>query len=240
MCLLSVVSISWVSPCVYVRYSSLSLLSALISVCFLSFQPKLSKYMSSRMFEHDVHSRGCDSRGVERVHVERGAFPRVPYPKRSDLGNVRAAKGGFENMTRLVVPSYLASYFSWGPKFMLPPHSRVCPGEHDADWEVVRKTLRDSHYDLHSSDPRVAALKQSYQTHAGGDYYVRRKSRFMLALASAAGEFLAEHSTRALIVEGDKGKRGGLMYRADFARLTDAFINDGISCGEYFLLFTSL
>lgn len=75
-------------------------------------------------------------------------------------------------------------------------------------------------------------LQKEYEAHVSDRYTLSRMDFRVLMLAATTCNFLRRIRHRALVVEGDKGKLVGQVYRASFCDLNDAFLAAGLSSGE--------
>lgn len=197
----------------------------------LSRQQAPLKFYSNKLFERDV--RVTHREGVKIVtHVEYGALPMSLQVNKNVFNQVRRVPGAFLNLTSLGVPSYVESFLSLGPKFMLPPYSLLSEEDKKEQWRGALDKLEKMDYFMHGADPDYHRLSGFFREHVGDVNYVRKIDRMMLDLASEVATFLERHRRSCMLVDGDKGKVVVLMYRKDFAALSDAFISGGLASGK--------
>lgn len=165
--------------------------------------------------------------------IVRGSFPAeqsLPDVKRP---HIRAVPRGFANLTSLQVPEGVSILLSLGPKFMLPAYTLFCGEERKSMWEEMLYELERAGYSQIRRKFMHEELKKLYEEHVGDCHYVSQMDSYLLRLANETNTFLRSHSDTVSLVEGDKGKIFGLMYRPSFAALSDGFINAGVAKGQY-------
>lgn len=135
-------------------------------------------------------------------------------------------------MTKLYVPKHVASYLSMGPKFMLPSYSNFTCAAVNADFAQVLTSLnRLGNYEV-MHEPMLRNLREAHRISMGVDYYVSRADQRMLFAAQAVEEFLQLHPD-IMVVDGDKGKKTGLIYRNEFDTMCMGFLRNGVTSGQY-------
>lgn len=146
--------------------------------------------------------------------------------------HVRVIPGSFRNMTKLIIPTELEVLLSLGPKFMLPSFSLLCRQEKELAWEDILDNLERAGYATVKKFFEHEELKAAYIGHVGDRNVVTRMDQYILHLASVTNSFLKRERSITL-VEGDKGKVMGLMYREQFAAMIDEFIDTALAEGRY-------
>lgn len=146
---------------------------------------------------------------------------------------MRSVPGGFENLTRHTVPRDVSALLSYGPKFMVPTFTQMCSGERVAEYNNLVKNLRN--YGFHSAgyEGKESSLSKAYAVHSGSNVKLSLIERSMLSMAHQTTLFLQSLRESAIIVNGDKGKKVGLVYRSDYSRLCKVFLDGALSSGMY-------
>lgn len=78
-----------------------------------------------------------------------------------------------------------------------------------------------------------ASLKKVFFNHTDNCIRLSRMQMRILCVANMTDLFLRSHTKEALIVEGDKGKISGLMYRTEYVKLCNDYIDSNV-CKRYY------
>uniref|UniRef100_T1H5B5 Uncharacterized protein n=1 Tax=Megaselia scalaris TaxID=36166 RepID=T1H5B5_MEGSC len=165
---------------------------------------------------------------------------RGSFPSHSDLCvlrlgdlNLREVPRGFRNCTDLHVPKAVSSLLSYGPKFMLPCFT-LCSEEYvEREWsKLLDELVRAEYLNIQYPSENVS-LKKVFFKHTDNCNRLSRMQMRILCVANLADLFLKSHAKVALIVEGDKGKISGLMYRSEYVRLCNDYIESNV-CKQYY------
>lgn len=190
--------------------------------------------LSSKIMDRDImatySSNHMKSGNVVNI---RGRFPPPILWPLEHYSFHQTNTNGFKNLTSLNVPENVNTFLSYGPKFMLPAFSLSSVKDKDNIWNTILKMLENSGYTTIRYNFEHVELKNLFLQHIGDNYHISRQCRKLLSIAAETHEFLKQHKNETILVEGDKGKKIGLMWRDQFADLSDNFILDGIKSGQY-------
>lgn len=144
----------------------------------------------------------------------------------------REVKGGFLNMSGLVIPVNIRSILSMGPKYMLPSFTLVSEVDKARGWIGLLDMLGNARHVSALHMPEKGVLKGEYEEYIGDGYKLTRKERLILGEVIKVDAFFKEN-TEVQLVEGDKGKMVGVLKRGEFISLCNNFIEEGLKESEW-------
>lgn len=162
----------------------------------------------------------------------RCSLPHRSLWPRSVAKNFPLIPGAFVNMTPLAVPAYVASYLSLGPKFMLPSFGKFTNSAVTTDFNTVLASLRSAGCMEAVREPNLTQLRSTHATSLGAGHNLSLGDQRVLYQAQAVEEYLELHSD-VMVVEGDKGKKVGLISRQQFDEMCMKFLLGGVRAGQY-------
>lgn len=171
------------------------------------------------------------------IGEEDGPSARCRLPHRGTLPrgvalNLCEVPGGFVNMTSLDVPAYVSSYLSLGPKYMLPSFGHFNEEAVAKDWDCLYSTLHRAGCLEALFQPLLGRLKYVHKESMGSVRQFRRRELRVMYQAQAVEEYLCTHPS-VMVVDGDKGKKTGLIERSEFDKMCLKFLSKGVSSGQY-------
>lgn len=187
---------------------------------------------ANSIFERDMVVEKVDADGKVDVCVLRGRFPPPFHWILEQILPLKRVPGSFVNTTTLPVPCTVSSFLSLGPKFILPSFTLVGPGEKDDGWFTLLSKLGGVDYFVENSVLDFQELQRLYEAHVGDRYSLSRIDRSILMLAATTCNYLRRVRHLAMVVEGDKGKLVGLVYRASYCDMVDAYLTAGLESGK--------
>lgn len=186
------------------------------------------------LYERDLcHLSAYPKSRFIRNQDVRGRFPKYFVWGLEELKNYREVPGAFVNLTKLEVPEKVKAFLSYGPKFMLPSYTLHSAEYKLAEWDALIYELEESGYVDASYKIGQVDLSSAFQEHMGDDNRVFKRDLRVFSLAYITDKFLQKHKKTVILVEGDKGKKIGLMYRDGFMSLCDKYISDNVKKGNY-------
>lgn len=188
----------------------------------------VSDILRRDVLERNVYGRFPSShpRRGEGI-VIRGAYPTIPTHFSSVRRSVR--NKGFTNLTRITVPTNVEYFLSQGPKYMLPCLTLTHSIEQGMWWERMIDELAKAGYCLLSQFGFLSeVLRSEYLKHLGEGDHLSFNDIHMLLDGMATNRFLSSNYKHVLVVEADKGKKMCLVYRSQYAKLCDAFLDKGV------------
>lgn len=186
------------------------------------------------MFDRDVYTANhLGGLCMNRI-VNRGTFPKdIDKLDRRDQPFLRRVPGGFVNLTRSLVPSDVCALFSYGPKFMIPTYTLMSVGERNVEFRNMIRNLRLFGYSCAGYGGEACPLLLAYKEHTSDSIKLNRMERSILHVVSQAMALLKRVRKIALIALGDKGKKVGLVYKFDYMRLCNDYINTALMTCMY-------
>lgn len=163
---------------------------------------------------------------------KRCGLPHRSIWSRGVASNLREIPGGFVNMTKLSIPAYVSSFLSLGPKFVLPSYGFFTDAAVSEDWRVFHSSLHRYGCSEALYQPLLGLLRCAHSESMGCIAFVSRAEQRILYQANAVEEYLQCHP-EIMVVEGDKGKKTGLIDRGEFDKMCLAFLFKGVRSGQY-------
>lgn len=174
-----------------------------------------------------------DAENLSDFVIFRGCFPpshtwfNMCEPKLREVG------GSFKNLTKICVPKEAQCILSFGPKFMFPTFSLMSPILEDRTWKELLSKLSRSLYYLDYDIPARDHLKHHYKKHTANNELVSKMAWRVMRATTVTADFLQHQQKNAIIVEGDKGKVVGFIYRQHYTELLNKFITTALDTGRY-------
>lgn len=163
----------------------------------------------------------------------RGKFPNFCVWGLKKFKDLREVPSSFINLTDLEVPKKVSSFLSYGPKFMLPSFTLHSKEYKNAEWKSLIFELEECGYADVSYKIGQDELLRVYNEHMGDNHPIKEKDLRVFSSAYEINLFLRTNRKDVILVEGDKGKKYGLLYRHKFQNLCNNYITENVESGTY-------